>query len=225
MKRTLCLLIFLFFVLPLSVFCQDKVQSMITSEMCSCLITHQQQKALSMLDMKNCLKSTMESQMPLINEELLRIYGRSATYEQGSEYGAKLARHIDTAMVYTCDTYFQAIDSLRFTFVLDYNQDSLQISLAQYKDSSLPRKAGYFTERAKLHFFTAHYKESLQDMKEAERLSGNKYGLLILKGLAHDRLGQYKEAAAIFYRIASIEKVHNYLVHAAIENRKAMGIK
>ena len=62
-------------------------------------------------------------------------------------------------------------------------------------------------------------------MQEAERLSGNKNGPLILKALAYDRLGQYNEAAAIFYRIAAMEKVHNYLVHAAIENRKAMDLK
>jgi hypothetical protein len=150
-----------------------------------------------------------------------RRYPDSLAYDKGYTIGQELGSKIDTAMVYSCDAYFLIIDSLRFTLFNKYNKDSALTRLLNIKNSKSDPTSTYFMERARLNFLTGNYIETLADIEEASKDQKNKHVLLIIKGLALDRVGRFQESAKVFYQLDLLSGEHAYLVSAAIENRKA----
>jgi len=202
------------------VFAQNNLHERISVDMCECLTKLNRIQNVSYPNLKNCLKNSMQNNITLIYDEVKKEYGDSANYQKGVAYGEKLGRHIDTAMVYSCDTYFRLTDSLRFAYFNFYNKDSVSLLLSKMNDRNDRSSSGFFLERARLNFLVGKYKESLNDIDESSKDPNNRNTLLIVKALCFDKTGKYLEAASIFYKVASLSQESSYLVSAAIENRK-----
>jgi hypothetical protein len=225
MPLRLLLMSFTFLCLLSQSFSQQKLFDAVKTSMCDCLTQKRSQSSVEYPDIKECMKNAMLNNIELINEEIKRRYPDSSDYNKGYIVGQELGRNLDTSMVYTCDTYFMITDSLRFAIFNQYNKDSALTRLRSLKASSISQSSEFFIERAKLNFLTANFKQSLDDIEEGAKSQKNKNVLLILKGLALDRIGKYEEAATVFYLLASLSGENSYFVSAAIENRKALAHK
>jgi hypothetical protein len=210
----------LFFILY-SAKSQEGLFEVIQNQTCDCLTKKRSEGNVSYADHKNCVKTTLENNLSLIFNEVLSKYPDSLSYKKGYEYGENIGRRLDTALVYSCDAYFLVADSLRFTFINKYNKDSASQLYLKYKEGNYSKNPRFYNEKAKVDFITRHYQECLVDIEEASHDLTYKNSLLVLKGLALDKVQKFTEAATVFYQFASLSKEKSYLVHAAIENRKS----
>src|SRR4051794_20237574 len=121
MKR-LILLCSVFITVSLSA--QDSLYNALQKDVCNCL---QNKGTLPspLTDFRNCIRQAFVDNITLVESEVLEKFGTTATYEQGQELGRKIGERLDTSLVYTCDIYFQAADSLRYT-QFNFNKDSLK---------------------------------------------------------------------------------------------------
>ena len=214
------------FLLPAYTLCaQENLYELVRTETCTCLTKIYRQKGISQSDLNECLRASLINNTKALNSEVKKKFADSASYEKGYIYGQELGRRLDTALIYSCDDYFKGLDSLRFTFINRYNKDSVLQLYSKLNNSAMIRDETYYLEKARLGFILGHYEACLLDLSDPSISQENKNSLLIIKGLALDRIGKYGQAAEVFYTLETLSNNATYLVHAAIENRKAAKTK
>ena len=217
------LLSFLLFTSSKVVTAQGKHYDLIKDDACNCLTKLKSQGKVGYTDFQNCLRSAIQNHGKLMYQEVFSQYAYpdSILYQKSYVYGQALGHRLDTALVYSCDTYFTIADSLRHYFLYGYNQDSLLTLLNKINSFHSKLSPSLLEQRARLNLLTQNHEAALMDAEELLKQQPKSVLALTIEGYAYEGLKRYDEAALAYYKLTEVTGQAYYLVWAAIANRKS----
>ena len=226
MIQKLLLPAFIFSVFSLKA--QDKHYRLISEQTYNCMTEIHQRGTVANVDFKNCLRSAILANSQLMYDEVLSKVVKkgdpdSVSYRKGEEYGKVLASRLDTALVYSCDTYYRIADSLRYDVFRAFNIDLIVRVADTLNKVTIDKSRRFYDKRAKMNYLAGNFKQALSDVNIALSFAPADASCLIVKGYAFEGLKRYKGAAEMYYKLAALSGERAYLVWAAIANRKASG--
>lgn len=196
---------------------QDSLQNKIASQVCDCLTEKQ---VRSQDDFLGCFAEVLENNKQAVAEACFRIY-QDTSAESGYKWGKLLYQQIAVSMGASCTAYYQIMDSLRNIPLQHLNTDSLCRELEkvnqQKSDSSDKR---FYAVRGILHFQLNELPEALADFEQAVTLDSNYVQTLFFRAWTHERMKHWDEARAQYTALAAKSQVNDFLIFAAMLEKK-----
>lgn len=218
--KTFLLLIALFSVW-LSSFGQDTLDKKISSDACNCMTTA---RTLNEEDFLVCLQKAMEKNSELMFKECIALYNDTSD-QIAYKFGQEIYKRISVSMIYSCKSYYNLIDTLRYSSFAGFDKDSIRSAIVNMSNSDLKnRNAEYYTKRGVLYFQIADFGNALMDFDNAIKLDTSSFQSIYFKAWIHEINKNYNEAYSLYSSLAVLTKKHDFNIFAALVKRKKSGL-
>lgn len=156
----------------------------------------------------------------LIKNECKRIYG-DTTAEAFSKFGSDFFKRNSVNLIYTCDTYFKMMDSIRYAQMNSINKDSVRASIASLNltDPNTWDK-DFLVTRGLFYFALADYTNAQKDLDAALAVDSNSVQGLFFKAWIFEIKKDYDSAIKLYAYLAALTKTNDFNIFAAIAKRK-----
>jgi hypothetical protein len=203
---------------------EQKIYEMVRNDVCACLQLKLKSRT-KLADLKTCVSDGLKNSLPIIQKEVLSKFPDSLGYEKGYEWGQMIGSKLDTDLVYHCDVYFIATDTLRTSMYKVTNKDSLNQILKTINNSTNEKNFDFFVQRSRTNFLLANYKAAHDDAEEVLKKQPENTVAIFIKAWYLESDKKFGEAALLYYQLDRLTGQHAYLVSAAINNRKQKEVR
>jgi tetratricopeptide (TPR) repeat protein len=217
--RKLLILFCWFF--SLTSFAQDTLDTRISEELCLCLTG---KTNISVDVFKECFLTA-----GLKYEKQIETRGRALEKKRpdltAEKQGEQLFERISVNMIYTCDSYYKFMDTLRSSVLRGFDRDSISKVIRLGKpDKMQANTAEYHINRGVLYMIVSDFGNALSSFEEAIRLDDQAYLGVYYKSWTLEFLQKYDEAFLLYNELARKTKNTDFDVFAAIVDRKRNGL-
>lgn len=199
---------------------QNEVDRIMLKATCDCIskildTSTQNGKAFSECCVKSFGKDTA-----LIKNECRRIYG-DTTARAFYKFGNDFFKRNSVNLVFTCDTYFKMMDSIRYAQMNSVDKDSVRASIASLNqvDSSTWNK-DFLVTRGLFYFALADYSNAQKDLDAALAIDSNSVQALFFKAWIFEINKDYDRAIKLYTQVATLTNKNDFNIFAAIAKRK-----
>ncbi len=199
------------------------------ADMCECLEQESLRRKLTDKIYSICFKEILPKYATQIDVQIVEE-DLNKKYRLGQIARKDLILALKYELVYTCDTYFNYLESEKLSKKLiarDHVKESELVSQNQYVALS-PNALAYFT-RAQLHYNLGNFKEAEADINKSievnpysENAKSTRRELMLL-ALIYEEQERYNEAIVLFDKVYFGEMDSQVAVLRALVDRKAGG--
>ena len=217
--KTLLFIITLLFSTPS--FGQDSLDKKFSIDVCNCI---NQTKNFTEADFLSCFQTAMEKNNELILKECKTLYN-DTSYQTGYKFGQELYGRVSVSMVYSCKTYYNLMDTLRYSALQGLDKDSIKNEI-QNMSKSDPKtwNKDFFTQRGVMYFQISDLDNALKDFDNAIKLDQYALQSIYFKAWTLELKKNYDEAFLLYSNLALLTKKNDFNIFAAIIKQKKNGL-
>jgi tetratricopeptide (TPR) repeat protein len=167
-----------------------------------------------------CFFKSLGKDTLLVNNECRRLYG-DTTAGASYKFGKEFFQRNSVRLVYTCDTYFKMMDTIRYAEINSLKKDTLRAMIATMDVMDSTRwDNNFFATRGMFHFALADYAKAEKDLDASLALDSNTVQGIYFKAWLLEIKGDYDGAKKLYSDLASLTKTNEFNIFAAIADRK-----
>lgn len=167
-----------------------------------------------------CFIKSIGKDTILIKKECQKIYG-DTTAATSYKFGNDFFKRNSVNLIYTCDTYFKLLDSTRYDQINSLNKDSIQFSITSLNLTN-PNTwdKDFFVKRGLFYFALADYVNAQKDFDSSLTLDPNTLQSIYFKAWIFEIRKDYDNAIKLYSDLATLTKMNDFNIFAAIAKRK-----
>lgn len=217
--RILIFICSLFFVI--TSFGQDSLDKRVSLDICTCI---NQAKNLTEEEFLNCFQTAMQKNRELIIKECKSLYNDTSD-QTGYKVGQELYGRISVSMIFSCKSYFNLMDTLRYSALQGLNKDSIKkVILKMGKSDPKTWDKDFFTQRGVMYFQVPDLDNALNDFNSAIKLDQYALQSIYFKAWTLELKKNYDEAFSLYSNLALLTKKNDFNIFAAIVKQKKKGL-
>nr|WP_321222396.1 hypothetical protein [uncultured Psychroserpens sp.] len=174
------------------------------ADMCDCLTLESQKRKLTDNAFKACYRETLSKYAVQI-DALIIEEDENKKFLLGQLARKNLILAMQTELVYTCDSYYNHLESEKLSkkLIAQEHAKENQLDASNQLVAMSPTSYAYFN-RAQIHYNLAHYDKAAADLKSCYEVNPNKDNVksrrheLLLMALIHEENNNYNEAIALY---------------------------
>jgi tetratricopeptide (TPR) repeat protein len=198
----------------------DKIMERATCDCISKLLETQEKSGDSF---NACYLKSLGKDTVLIKNECKRLYGDTSA-EASYKFGKEFYQRKMVSLVYSCDTYFKMMDSIRYSQIYSIDKDSLRFSIASMNlTDSNARDNNFFATRGMFYFALTDYANAEKDLNASLAIDSNTVQGIYFKAWILEIKKDYDGANRLYTYLATLTKTNEFNIFAAIANRKKNG--
>jgi tetratricopeptide (TPR) repeat protein len=202
-------------------FGQSILDKNVSIEVCNCI---SQSKNLNEEDLFNCFQKAMEKNSDLILIECKTLYN-DTSFQTGYKFGQELYGRISVSMIYSCKSYYNLMDTLRYSALQGLDKDSINAVISKMnKNDTNAWNADSFTQRGVMYFQIADLDNALKDFDNAIKLDPDALQSIYFKAWTLEIKKNYDEAFLLYSNLATLTKRNDFNILAAIAKQKKIGL-
>ena len=207
----------LLFSFSISASAQTDLYTKVTEEACKRFDTT---KIKSFEAFESCFQKALHSNADLLIKVVLEKYN-DTSYEAGYKFGKELMEKAIVEMIFSCNSYYKVIDSLRYEGLKNVDTTSITKLLSNMTKTSVnERNAEFFTKRGMYYFQLGKMDSASKDFDSAIQHDANALQPQFFKAWALELKGNYTEALRLYENVAKFTGDNKFLMFAAIAKRK-----
>jgi tetratricopeptide (TPR) repeat protein len=219
--RTFTSLFFLF--IFTASFGQSTLDKKYSNDVCACLDSLKGH-TLNEQNFTDCFQTAMQQNSVLILEEVKKKYGDTSE-ANGYKFGQELWNRVSVSLIYTCNTYYNLMDTLRYSALKGLNKDTIKATITTLNKTDLKKwNKDFYTERGVMYFQLADFDNALQDFDNAIKLDTNSLQSIYFKAWLLEIRRKYDEAINLYDRLFLLTRRNDFKIFAAIAGRKKNGM-
>ncbi len=203
---------------------QNKFEEMVSTKSCNCLSGID---AITIDDFTECMTASIIEDKDLLEEELVKNK-IELSKEGGYAFGKMISTKLAVSMIFTCDKYYQLMESGRETMRLSHNKDSLQAVLLELnKKPEDQQNSAFYRERGVVYFLLTNFHSAISDfdkvlMEEPVtiKMTPNSLQSMVFKAWSLEQQGNYDESIAVYDKLIPLINKPEFLMLRAITQRK-----
>ncbi|MEP7373892.1 MAG: hypothetical protein ABI675_10915 [Chitinophagaceae bacterium] len=210
------------FVLILSsTFGQNNVIDFVSDDVCKCIMLA---KNLTTDTFRNCLNNSLEKNKDSISKSNI-FPNKDASGEAASKLTKQIYSLVSVKMIYSCNPYFNLIDTSRYFEIHRLNQDSIKSEIQNIsKIDASKQDKDFFMERGVMYFQISDLDKALVDFDKFLQLYKWSFTTIYFKALTLERKGDYNDAIELYNKLARVTGQNYFNIFAAIATRKKNGL-
>jgi tetratricopeptide (TPR) repeat protein len=199
---------------------QNKVDTIMQKAACDCFSKIFENSTQNGNSFSACFLKSIGKDTVLIKNECKRLYG-DTTAESFYKFGTDYFNRNVVNLVYTCDTYFKMMDSIRYAQMNSLSKDSIRASITSLNltDSNTWNK-DFLVARGAFYFALADYSNAQKNLDAALAIDSSSVQALFFKAWIFEIKKDYDSAIKLYTYLANLTKKNNYNIFAAIAKRK-----
>jgi hypothetical protein len=209
----------------LSAHSQSEIDRAMERATCNCISKLFDTQSDSRKSFNTCFLNSLGKDTVLMKNECKRLYG-DTTEESSYKFGREFFERSSVRLVYTCDTYFKLMDSIRYQQMNSLNKDSVRnmITTMNSMDSSV-RDKNFFATRGMFHFALADYTNGEKDLDAALAIDSTTVAALYFKAWLLEIRKDYEGANKLYTYLSTVTKTNEFNIYAAIADRKRLAAR
>lgn len=217
MKSTLIASILL---ISINVNCQDSFDKIISSGTCDCIT---QLKVFTEQDYFTCILKAIDN----VDDSLLNEFktdNNDSLFEKSSELGKKVYQRISVSMIFSCNAYYNLMDTLRYAGRYKLNIDSINTLITSLnKRDTTTRDERFYIERGLMYFQVFDMDNALIDFDKVIKSGKHSLEIIFFKALTLELMQKYDEALLLYTDLVKLTNETMFKICAAIVKRKRSG--
>jgi len=199
---------------------QNQVDKIMEKATCDCISKLLETQTQNENSFNACCLKSIGRDTVLIKNECKRLHG-DTTAETFYKFGSDFFKRNSVNLIYTCDTYFKMMDSIRYAQINSLNKDSVRASIASLNltDSSTWDK-DFLVARGLFYFALADYKNAQKDLDASLAIDSNSVQAIFFKAWIFEIKKDYDSAIKLYAHVATLTKKNDFNIFAAIAKRK-----
>jgi len=217
MKRFIFLYIFFS---PISIFGQSPVDKIMSKATCDCISSLLNPAGQDKKAFNECFLNAVGINKGLLTKECLALYG-DTTNEAFYKFGDDFFNRNSVNLIYSCDAYYEILDSARYLQINSLNKDSIH-ALIKSLNITEPQTwdKAFLLRRGLFYFAVNDYNNAMNDLNASLALDPTITQSIFFKAWIFEIGKNYDEAIKLYNDLAVLTKEKNYNILAAIANRK-----
>lgn len=212
------------FLFSTSAWGQSAVDKIMEKATCDCITQILDTEKKDDNAFNTCFIKSIGTDTLLLKKECQIIYG-DTTSTIFYKFGNDFFKRNSVNLIYTCDTYYKLLDTARYIQINALNKDTIRYSITSLNMTN-PKTwdKDFLVKRGLFYFALADYKNAQKDFDSSLTLDPNTLQSIYFKAWILEIKKDYDNAIKLYNDLATLTKVNDFNVFAAIATRKKNGL-